>query len=46
MSGADFNGLMSPDNFYFHGGRQDFFKIVEAELGISITSQPVQIALP
>jgi len=33
-------------NFYFHGGSQEFFQIVEKELGIAISSQPVQIALP
>lgn len=38
--------IVQEANFYFHGGRQDFFKSVETELGISIASQPIQIALP
>lgn len=38
--------IIQEANFYFHGGRQDFFKIVETELGIKIASQPIQIALP
>ena len=38
--------IVQEANFYFHGGRQDFFKMVETELGINISSQPIQIALP
>lgn len=38
--------IIQEANFYFHGGDQDFFKTVQSELGITISSQPIQIALP
>lgn len=38
--------IIQEANFYFHGGSHDFFRVVETELGIPISSQPVQIALP
>jgi hypothetical protein len=33
-------------SFFFQGGQESFFKLIETELGITITSRPVQIALP
>jgi hypothetical protein len=38
--------ILQEANFYFIGGRKDFFNTVETELGIVISSQPIQIALP
>lgn len=38
--------IIQEANFYFHGANRDFFKSVETELGVSLSSRPVQIALP
>lgn len=38
--------IIQEDNFYFHGGNQSIFNLIEKELGIKISYQPVQIALP
>lgn len=38
--------IIQEANFYFHSSSRDFFDQVEQELGIKITHQPVQIALP
>lgn len=38
--------IVQESGFFFQGGHESFFKLVEAELGITIKSRPVQIALP
>lgn len=38
--------IIQEGNFYFHGGNQSIFNLIEKELGIKISYQPVQIALP
>jgi len=38
--------IVQEANFYFHGSSREFFNSVERELGIKISHQPVQIALP
>jgi hypothetical protein len=38
--------IVQESSFFFEGGQESFFKLVEAELGITIHSRPVQIALP
>lgn len=38
--------IVQEANFYFHSSSRDFFDRVEQELGIKISHQPVQIALP
>lgn len=38
--------IVQESGFFFQGGNESFFKVVEAELEITITSRPVQIALP
>lgn len=38
--------IVQDSGFFFEGGRESFFKLVETELGITIQGRPVQIALP
>lgn len=38
--------IVQEANFFFKGGSQDFFNVVQSELGVTIVAQPVQIALP
>lgn len=38
--------IVQEAGFFFQGGQESFFTVVEAELGIAIQSRPVQIALP
>jgi hypothetical protein len=38
--------IVQDAGFFFQGGRESFFKLVETELGIKIQGRPVQIALP
>lgn len=38
--------IVQESNFYFHGSDEDFFRVVDKELGITLVSRPVQIALP
>lgn len=38
--------IVQDSGFFFQGGRESFFKLVETELGITIRGRPVQIALP
>lgn len=38
--------IVQESNFFFHGGNEEFFTAVQNELGISLVSRPVQIALP
>jgi len=38
--------IVQDANFYFHSSPSDFFNLVESELGVTIRSRPLQIALP
>lgn len=38
--------IVQEANFYFHSSSRDFFDLVEQELNVKISNQPVQIALP
>lgn len=38
--------IVQDANFYFHSSPSDFFNLVESELGVTINSRPIQIALP
>lgn len=38
--------IVQDSGFFFQGGHESFFKVIETELEISIKSRPVQIALP
>lgn len=38
--------IVQEANFFFKGGSQGFFGVVESELGVTIDAEPVQIALP
>lgn len=38
--------IVQESNFYFHGSNEDFFRVVDKELGITLATRPVQIALP
>lgn len=38
--------IVQESSFFFQGGQESFFKMIEAELGITIRARPVQIALP
>ncbi len=38
--------IVQEANFFFKGGSQDIYKVVKSELGVDITAEPVQIALP
>jgi hypothetical protein len=38
--------IVQESNFYFQGSNEDFFRVVDKELGIYLATRPVQIALP
>lgn len=38
--------IVQESNFYFTGSNENFFSVVKQELGITLASRPVQIALP
>lgn len=38
--------IVQEANFYFHASSREFFQIVKSELGVTISFQPVQVALP
>lgn len=38
--------IIQEANFYFHSSNRELFNLIEAELGVKISHQPVQIALP